>query len=94
MIPVKNQSVCYSYGQYNVYSVDEAPYKDGMFLSYYHGTMVDHIYFMSTNIYIICDNSTEMTIPFFEHSRTCTDPDDDMALGPQGHFRIYTKYAC
>ena len=94
MIPVKNQDLCYSYGQYNVYSADEAPYKDGLFLSYYHGTMVDHIYFMASNIYIVCDNSTNMSIPFFEHSRTCTDTDDDMALGPQGHFKIFTKYAC
>mmetsp|Transcript_20449 Transcript_20449/g.18058 ORF Transcript_20449/g.18058 Transcript_20449/m.18058 type:complete len:174 (+) Transcript_20449:47-568(+) len=94
MIPANNKSACYSYGQYNVYSADEAPYKDGMFLSYYHGSMVDNIYFMSTNIYIICDNSTTMSIPNFEHSRTCTDQDDKMALGPQGHFKIFTKFAC
>mmetsp|Transcript_71108 Transcript_71108/g.113004 ORF Transcript_71108/g.113004 Transcript_71108/m.113004 type:complete len:175 (+) Transcript_71108:72-596(+) len=94
MIPVKNPSVCYSYGQYNVYSADEAVYKDGLFLSYYHGTMVDNIYFMSTNIYIICAKNTVMSKPTFEHSRTCTDSDDDMALGPQGHFKIFTKYAC
>ena len=81
MIPVSNTSQCFSYGQYDVYSVDEAPYKDGMFLSYYHGSMVDNIYFMSTNIYIICDNKTTMSIPNFEHSRTCTDQDDKMALG-------------
>eukprot|EP01084_Bolivina_argentea_P009092 17022_1 len=94
MIPVANQSICYSYGQYNVYSTDEAPYKDGIFLSYYHGTMVNHIYFMSTNIYIICDNTTVMSIPSFEHSRDCIDPDDKMALGPQGHFKIFTKLVC
>ena len=94
MIPTQNTSICYSYGQSTVYSADITPGKDGIFLSYYHGSMVNDIYFMSSNIYIICDNTTFMSIPSFEHSRNCMDTDDQMALGPQGHFKIFTKYVC
>ncbi len=45
---------------------------------------MDNVDAYSTHIYLICDNTQDMSIPVYEHMKSTY----------QVHFSINTKYAC
>ena len=56
----------------------------GAHLNLYYGDTVSHIMRFKGKIYFVCDMTTEMNGPVFEHLKDNYD----------GHFHIFTKYAC
>ena len=91
----RDTTTCDSYGDGTVFSVDENPEKDGVFITYYHGTYINDITSYSSLVYIVCDKTTDMTTPSLEHYRSCGDASDgNTILGGQYHFFIGSKYVC
>jgi len=87
-----DHSVCYSLGDDLVWAWDPNPYNDGVRLSLYHGTYLNHITARNLVLYFICN---DVFVPiFFEHERIAVDPNDMLEVGAQYHFSIKTPLAC
>ncbi|XP_062570824.1 uncharacterized protein LOC134232862 [Saccostrea cucullata] len=76
---------CITWGDAEVAAFDQAPYKDGVFLQMFHGSVIDHPTKYSSNVYFICNPKVDVPKPIMEHVKADTN---------QGHFRVETKYAC
>ena len=56
----------------------------GVYIDYYNGDMIDHITRYEARVYFVCDKSTTINGPVFEHLK------DDY----KAHFHVFTKYVC
>ncbi|XP_022289609.2 uncharacterized protein LOC111101417 [Crassostrea virginica] len=82
---VDKSNGCITWGDAEVAAFDQTPYKDGVFLQMFHGSVVDHPTKYSSNVYFICNPKVDVPKPVMEHVKAGTN---------QAHFRIETKYAC
>jgi len=76
---------CTYLGDLAVAAFDVNPYSDGAYLTYYHGSYVDHINKFLARIYFVCEPSMFGTPLYLEHMKA------DIY---QYHFKFYTKLAC
>jgi len=79
---IDDQGNCTPLGDLRTASMDITPYKDGVFISYYHGGIVNHIQNYASRVYILCKQ--QQAPPFMEH---LTD-------FYQWHIEFDTPYGC
>ncbi|XP_052705876.1 uncharacterized protein LOC128181494 [Crassostrea angulata] len=76
---------CITWGDAEVAAFDQNPYKDGVFLQMFHGSVIDHPTKYSSNVYFVCNPKVDVPKPVMEHVKVGTN---------QAHFKVETKYAC
>ncbi|XP_066268044.1 uncharacterized protein [Branchiostoma lanceolatum] len=86
ILRINPDKTCTALGNMNAAIFDANPGADGVYLSYYHGDPSggSRVFHYQSSVFFVCDNSTEMTGPTFEHQSNCF----------HSHFRILTKHAC
>jgi len=89
----QDKTKCMHLGQTMVSVWDENPYKDGIYLTHYHGFAMNNVQHVAARIYFVCTPGAVGTLSF-EHMRSCTNSDDNLVYGGQYHFFVGTKYVC
>jgi len=86
-----NKSICYALADSAVYAWDNTPFNNGIMLSLYHGTWLNHITARNSILYFICGKDSPVV---FEHERIALDTDDNLYVGAQFHFTLSSPLAC
>ncbi|XP_035693126.1 uncharacterized protein LOC118427436 [Branchiostoma floridae] len=86
ILRVNPDGTCTALGNINAAIFDASPGADGVYLSYYHGDPSggSRVFHYQSSVFFVCDNSTDITGPTFEHQSSCY----------HSHFRVLTKHAC
>eukprot|EP01012_Entosiphon_sulcatum_P029172 TRINITY_DN3548_c0_g1_i1.p1 TRINITY_DN3548_c0_g1~~TRINITY_DN3548_c0_g1_i1.p1 ORF type:complete len:175 (+),score=31.66 TRINITY_DN3548_c0_g1_i1:22-525(+) len=83
-------NTCWSLGSGELFSIDEVPSKNGLMVTYYHGTQrPNNVQFLEGRLYIECNPTGDNGKPSFEHGYPHDGPYTYMY-----HFAWPSKIVC